>query len=189
MKSSFLPKNERNIALTFRAEIQKYFHSVCFRDYLTFTIIHVLRISNHILRPSHHPFLKELQQRTFFVMRYSEAVLDSGQNQYVHFNFQMTASQCYSCCAFQIHRYSSLVSFLVVWLFVSYLSINRFLLSKKKKNNGKERNYVANKSNVFFFLFLFVVRQKTGKLVTRDSSCTEIHFIHFLSGLTLKTVF
>ena len=45
------------------------------------------------------------------------------------------------------------------------------------------------KAMFFFLSFFFVARQKTGKLVTRDSSCTEMHFVNFLSGPMLKIVF
>ena len=57
------------------------------------------------------------------------------------------------------------------YIAVSYLSINRCLSGGRNRiDKNKERNYVCNKSKVFFLSF-FVVRQKTGKLVTSGAVC------------------
>ena len=59
---------------------------------------------------------------------------------------------------------------------------------QKKRIMWKKGTMWLTKAMFFFLSFFFVARQKTGKLVTRDSSCTDMHIVHFLSGPMLKIV-
>ena len=113
------------------------------------------------------PFSEQTLVRNFFMIEVHilkrfyipRQIVVRTQNQYISNNdgLPMLLMLCFSYLLyiFQFGQFSSCFWLFLICQLSTYLSINRCLSYKKKKNNVKERNYVANKSNVFFFFSFF----------------------------------
>ena len=80
-----------------------------------------------------------------------------------------THAVLFRCSSFvSVKKYGRATYIHSTYIAVSYLSINRCLSGGRNRiEKNKERNYVCNKSKIFFFFSFFVVRQKTAdKLVS-----------------------